>query len=149
MKIKSFLFALCLIVFAACSGSVDKKDNIEQEGCYEGTVTVILQDTSVDNNNIRVDYISEGETASIKIKKIRFVPAMPEIDVTVPNIRITNQDDGRASLSCDNVIPLALGGEFPKYIVHNFQGAVGNGTLTFSLSFGDYPTSFTGVLISN
>ena len=57
--------------------------------------------------------------------------------------------DGRASLSCDNVIPLALVGEFPKYIVHNFQGAVGNGTLTFSFSFGDYPTSFTGVLISN
>lgn len=113
---------------------------------YKGTVTVIYQETAFDNENIEVDFVpsEDGKTASITIYAIRFVPQMPvTIDVTIPSIVLTPSTD-KISLSCDTVIPLAMGGEYPRYTVTNLKGTIVGEQMEFSLNFGDYPTSFKG-----
>ena len=98
--------------------------------------------TLVDQVEMRRYGIDSPKSAAIVIYRIKFVPAMPvTIDVSIPGISV--QGD---AFSCDNVIPWALGGEYPIYTVHNLKGTVAGETLSFSLLFGDYPTRFTGRL---
>ena len=86
----------------------------------------------------------DGKTASITIFKIRFVPQMPvTIDVTIPHVGLTATST-EVILICDEVIPLAMGGEFPRYTVTNLTGSIKDGSLEFSLNFGDIPTTFKG-----
>lgn len=49
-----------------------------------------------------------------------------------------------AILTCDSIVPLAMGGEFPNYTVKGFEGEIINNELTFSLKFGSTPTSYHG-----
>lgn len=67
------------------------------------------------------------------------------IDVTIPDIEMSVTDD-TVLLSCDRVVPLALGGEYPRYTVTAFSGQLKGEELSFSLNIGDYPTSFRGIL---
>jgi hypothetical protein len=120
----------------------------KEESDYVGTVTVIYNDEPFDNENIKVTFIpgADGETASIKIHKIRFVPKMPvTIDVTVPGVS-TSSEGSKTVLSCERSIPRAMGGEYPKYTVTDLSGEIAGDELTFSLNFGEYPTSFKGRL---
>ncbi|MBQ7459324.1 MAG: TonB-dependent receptor plug domain-containing protein [Bacteroidales bacterium] len=75
----------------------------------------------------------------------RFIPTMPvTIDVTIPNVNLSVAQDA-IILQCDNVVPLAMGGEYPRYTVTALSGSLKGDELEFSLNFGDYPTSFQGV----
>ena len=57
----------------------------------------------------------DGKTASITIYQIRFVPQMPvTIDVTIPNVAVQSTPE-KILLSCETTVPLAMGGEFPRY----------------------------------
>ena len=139
-----------VVALAGCAKLMPDTPVDTEESDYVGTVTVIYKDEPFDNENIKVTFIpaAEGGTASIKIHKIRFVPKMPvTIDVTVPGI--TTIKEGRNTLlSCDRCIPLAMGGEYPKYTVTDLSGEVAGDELSFSLNFGEYPTSFKGRLDS-
>ena len=116
---------------------------------YAGTVTVIYKDAPFDNKNIRVRFTpsEDSMSASITIYQIRFVPQMPvTIDVTIPDITLLSTHE-KITLSCERVVPLALGGEYPKYTVTDLQGEIIGKELSFSLNFGDYPTSFRGQIV--
>lgn len=65
------------------------------------------------------------------------------IDVTIPSIEVSATKDG-ATLSCASVVPLAMGGEYPRYTVTDFTGSIKGDDMQFSLNFGDYPTVFKG-----
>ena len=117
-----------------------------QEANYVGTVTVIYQDAPFDSEDIEVNFTpaQDGKTGSLTIYKIRFVPQMPvTIDVTIPDINVTSTTE-QISLSCNNVIPLAMGGEFPRYTVTDLQGTIVGKEISFSLNFGTVPTSYRG-----
>lgn len=114
---------------------------------YKGVVSVFYEGEWFNNENISVNInpSEDGKTASVKIFKIRFVPKMPvRIDVTIPDIQLDATADG-TRLSCDNVIPRALGGDYPKYRVTELTGTLSGDILEFSLNFGEYPTTFKGV----
>lgn len=114
---------------------------------FKGTVSVWYEEAWFNNEDIGVLYSpsEDGTTATITIFKIRFVPKMPvRIDVAIPDVRLTTSD-GVTHLECDNVIPLALGGEYPKYTVTNLTGTQKGDELEFSLNFGIYPTTFKGM----
>lgn len=114
---------------------------------YTGTVTVVFQGQDYDNDSIKVSYTpnEQGDSASISIYKIRFVPQMPvTIDITIPGITV-NKTDGKTTITGDSIIPQALGGNpYPRYIVTGFNGEINDSVMTFSLKFGDYPTSYQG-----
>lgn len=148
MKIKHLLpVYTAAILLAFCVKADPKEEIVPQKADYLGTVTVLYQDTPFDNENIEVNFnpSEDGTTASITIYKIRFVPQMPvTIDVTIPNVRLNVTEDA-IILQCDQVVPLAMGGEYPRYTVTALTGSQKGNELEFSLNFGDYPTSFRGV----
>ncbi len=148
MKTNKLFLALTALALLACNQK-DPEVITPKEADYKGTVTVQYQGEPYDNENIEVNFTpsEDGKTADITIYQIKFVPKMPvKIDVTIPGVELKSTPT-EILLSCDNVIPLAMGGEFPRYKVTNLTGVVKEGKLDFSLNFGDYPTSFSGHLL--
>ena len=68
-----------------------------------------------------------------------------QVDVTIPSVNMVCGTD-KITLSCDNVVPLALGGEFTNYTVTDFQGEIKGGNFSFSTKFGSTPTTYSGTL---
>ena len=140
-----FLLGIAALALIACNKMdvVTTPDSAD----FIGTVSVCYEESWFNNEIIGVRYspAEDGTSATITIFKIRFVPKMPvRVDVAVPDIRLT-MSDGVAHLDCDYVIPLALGGDYPKYTVTDFSGTQKGDELEFSLNFGIYPTVFRGV----
>lgn len=147
MKLSCLLLAFVIFALPACQ-IPEEEGVVPEERNYLGTVSVLRKGEHFDNDNIKVTYAPKGDEASITLHRIRFVPQMPvTIDVTVPGVRISESSDGAVLLSCDEAIPLALGGKYPRYKVTDFRGSIQSGQMSFSLNFGDYPTSFRGSLI--
>jgi len=137
--------ALAALSFIGCDKKGDEPVT-PVNADYVGTVSVTYQGSAFDNENIEVNFnpSTDGKTASITIYKIKFVPQMPvTIDVTIPNIDVT-VNGNVLNLSKDMVIPLAMGGEYPRYTVTGLVGKIEGEELVFSLKFGDTPTSFAG-----
>lgn len=146
MKNKHLLTALVAMSMIACGKETTETPLVPEEADYVGTVTVIYNEAPFDNEGIRVNFTpaEDGLTASITLHQIRFVPQMPvTIDVTIPDIALQKGED-KITLSCERCIPLAMGGEYPKYTVTDLRGEIVGEELAFSLNFGDYPTSFKG-----
>lgn len=140
------LFAIVLLIATACGKSFSEQPSLPTKGDYFGTVEVSYEGTVYENPGISVSYTpsATGETVSLTLHQIKFVPQMPvSIDVTIPTVDVSYQN-GLIILSCNDVVPQAMGGDMPKYTVSHFLGTVDGENLSFSLYFGDYPTSFTG-----
>lgn len=149
MKSKHLLVAFVAMSLTGCGKNTPETPIVPTESDYVGTVTVIYQETPVDNEAIHVNFnpAEDGQTASITIHQIRFVPQMPlTVDVTVPDIVLRSTPE-KIGLSCERCIPLTMGGENPRYTVTDLKGEVVGDELTFSLNFGDYPTSFRGRIV--
>ena len=145
MKLTNLLFATSALLLMACNKPADEP-LVPEEANYVGTVTVIYQDAAYDTEDIEVNFTpaQDGKTGSLTIYKIRFVPQMPvTIDVTIPDIDLTSTTE-QINLSCTNVIPLAMGGEYPRYTVTDLQGSIVGKEISFSLNFGTVTTSYRG-----
>ena len=141
-----FSFLAAAILFSSCGKDEEPEPIIPVNADYTGTVSVVYQESPFDTPDISVNFTpsADGKTASIIIYKIKFVPQMPvTIDVTIPDINLTS-DSKTISFSKDTVVPLAMGGEYPRYTVTDLKGTIEGERISFSLIFGDYPTSFTG-----
>lgn len=148
---KKYLIASAILaaIMTGCSKSDDDKVITPEKSDYVGTVTVEYQGSDFDSENINVNFepSSDGNTANITIQKIKFVPQMPvTIDVTIPKVTLSSTSE-KIYLSCDNVIPLAMGGEYERYPVTNLTGEIEGNELSFSLYFGGVPTRFEGTLV--
>ena len=146
MKATRLFAALLGVLLVSCGKETPAKPLVPEESDYVGTVTVIYQEAPFDNENISVNFTpaEDGLTGSITLHQMRFVPQMPvTIDVTIPYIRLQSTPE-KILLSCERTIPLAMGGEYPRYTVTGLQGEIVGQELSFSLHFGDYPTSFKG-----
>lgn len=146
MRLNKILAALAAIVILISCGKKEDEPITPTNADFNGTVSVIFNGSPFDNENIDVNFTpsEDGKTASITIYKIRFVPQMPvTIDVTIPNVNVMVSGEVM-SLSKDHVVPLAMGGEYPRYTVTGLKGKIVGDEMSFSLNFGDYPTSFTG-----
>lgn len=141
-----FSFLAAAILFSSCGKDEEPEPIIPVNADYTGTVSVVYQESPFDTPDISVNFTpsADGKTASITIYKIKFVPQMPvTIDVTIPNINVSATGNV-LNLSKDQVVPLAMGGEYPRYTVTELKGTIEGERISFSLKFGDYPTSFTG-----
>lgn len=113
--IRLFVAALWGMLLVSCGKETPEKPLVPEESDYVGTVTVIYQEAPFDNENISVNFTpsEDGQTASITLHQIRFVPQMPvTIDVTIPDIRLQSTTE-KIILSCERTIPWALGGNIP------------------------------------
>ena len=150
MKLNRMILAFAALALLACNKEEKNETPVAEAGDYKGVVTVEASSGTFDNEDIEVNFTpsEDGATATITINKIRFVPQMPvTIDVTIPNVGLTSTKNG-FQLACDNVIPLAAGGEYPRYTVTNLTGTLKDDELAFSLNFGSTPTSFKGTKLA-
>lgn len=134
-----------MLAAVACGKKMDEPvPNVKAS--YNGVVTVEYQGEDYNNENILVEYnpSEDGKKADIVIYKIKFVPQMPvTIDVTIPGVDVTVSTTG-ISFSGNDIVPMAMGGPYERYLVTNLTGSIVDGTMSFSLNFGSTPTRFTG-----
>jgi len=146
MKIKMLFAALVAMSLIGCGKAEPETPIVPEVSDYQGTVTVMYQGEPFNNENIQVNFTpaEDDKTATITIYQIRFVPQMPvTIDVTIPDVAVQSTTE-KILISCERTIPLAMGGEFPRYTVTNLVGEIVGQQMSFSLNFGDTPTSFRG-----
>ena len=150
MKLNRMILAFAALALLACNKEEKEELPVAVAADYKGVATVEASSGTFDTEDIEVNFTpsEDGATASITINKIRFVPQMPvTIDVTIPNVGLTSTKNG-FQLACDNVIPLAMGGEYERYTVTNLTGTLKDDELAFSLNFGSTPTSFKGTKLA-
>jgi len=149
MKKTIYLLLAFAVVLAGCDKSEKENEepvNVLKSTDYSGTLTVNASSGAFDTENVKVSYIAteKADSASIIMYQVKFSPRMPvSLDVTVPGIVVKKTAKG-AILTCDSIVPLAMGGEFPNYTVKGFEGEIIDDDLTFSLNFGSTPTSYQG-----
>lgn len=146
MKLNRIILALAALALLACNKEEKNELPVAVAADYKGVATIEASTGTFDSEGIEVNFTpsEDGTTATVTIFKIRFSPRMPmEVDVTIPNVELTSTKDG-IRLACDNVIPKALGGDFPDYTVHDMTGTVTENEIDFSLKFGATPTSYKG-----
>lgn len=143
---KTICIIALIIAILSCDKNEKEQPVVTQSGNYIGTMTVVYQDEDYQSDSVKVSFsVSEkGDSASITLYKVRFVPQMPvTLDITIPGIAVTVTED-ETLLSCEQSVPLAMGGEFPRYTVTGLKGGIKNDEIMFSLNFGNYPTSYRG-----
>ena len=163
---KKFFYAslLFLATIAACGDSdTDEEDDVTplvtgdyenmneeaSEGSYLGSLTVSYQGEDYITENVKVSYtLNDEETLSLVLYNVKFVPQMPLTltEVVVPNIPYSKEDASSITFSAESIVPTINDNEFPSYTASAIAGTINleENTITFSLSFGSYPTSYTG-----
>lgn len=121
--------------------SIQKNDSIFFSGVL--TANASSGDCVTPGTKISVNYTDKADSVSITIFKAKLAQRMPAMDIIIPGISVKQEGDA-AEISSDNSIPLAMGSEFPAYTVTEFSGFIWSDSISFSLKFGQTPTSFAG-----
>lgn len=117
---------------------------------YNGTVTVVYKGEDVATDNIESTCkIIDSKTLTIGLNDVKFVPQMPiTISLEVPGIAY-QKEDGVITFQADKIVPTMAGNPVEAYTATNLKGEIGeDGKMSYTLSFGSYPTSFEGKLVS-
>lgn len=146
MKYLKLLFVTVLSLNISC----EKAETSITAGSpeYSGTMTVEYEGRNVVTKNVKVraELSETGNTLDVKLLKVKFVPDMPvSLDILVPGIPAVASPGGAVDFEGDGIVPYALGGRFEKYTVSGLKGRIVEEKIEFSLVFGEYPTSYSGV----
>ncbi len=149
---KKLLLVLMLCTFAvACTEENEGKDNnttIEETNSvnYVGTITVGDNVFSEDSISIETSKLASGKM-NIKLLQVKFAQAMPlRLDMEINGIDYVKENDGTYTLTGNNIVPIAMGGEFPAYTITNLNGTIIDSILTLNMTCGSYPVNYVGVL---
>lgn len=143
MKIKALSIALAALALIACEKTPEPI--VPEQADYVGTLTVEATAGTVVNAEARVEFLPyQDGSAELTLYEVKFSPRMPlTLDVTVPGITLTSTPE-KVILSGDDIVPFALGGNYPDYKVTELQGEVVGDKLTVSLKFGGIQTTYEG-----
>lgn len=152
MKKVGFLLATMLIfsLFGCSDDDKTRDEVVVEDGKYTGTLKVDQKDgTFYTQENVSVEVTVGENDVEIKLFQVSFSERMPvALDMTISGITFTQVEEG-LSITGDNIIPQALGGAFPAYLITGMTGGITPETLTFDLICGEYPLTFTGRAESN
>lgn len=137
------------LLMAACTkdAPADEPAAVVTEGTYTGILSVDQNDgTRYAQENVHVVFTPGADgKAGIKMLQVSFSPNMPlTLDMTLAGVVAAETPEG-LSLSGENIVPLAMGGEFPQYTITGMTGKATPGTLSFEMKCGAYPLAFSGV----
>lgn len=149
MKYFKFLAAAALAVaVAACDKDNGEETPKPETSKYLGTMVVDQNDgTYFTQEEIVVELVIEGNKAQIKMNKVKFAEAMPlTLDMTIPDVAAV-ADGSSTSLSGDNIIPLAMSGEYPEFTITGLTGTASVNNISFSMMCGQFPLTYTGTAV--
>lgn len=154
---KQFKFLAALLIAGATLAACDKDEKNDEptpaettSASFQGTLTVDQTDGSTyTQENVVVDYaITDTAGFVLVFNQVSFSPKMPvKLDMTIPNVSYV-MIGSEITLAGDKIVPLAMGGEFPKYTITNLSGTIADGTLSVSMNCGSSPLKFTGATMA-
>ncbi|MDR2912203.1 MAG: calycin-like domain-containing protein [Alistipes sp.] len=150
--LKIGLMALVSLFFVACNNNgtpPEPKPTLPANGAYAGTFVISqgTEDEFVWDANVVLTINQEETYATVDMLKVKFTEkGMPEMDITIPGVPLTEISDGY-TLSCDEdgIIPIMAGGKFPDRVITEIVGKVTSQTISFSFVCMNLPVNFTGV----
>ena len=153
------MFGMLTFGLSACDD--DDEEKVETSGdeekvetpsdtsvSYLGQMVVAFQGTNIptDSVNVVANVNKDSSLVSLDWKKVKFVPQMPvTIDLSVPNIT-AKKESGKIVFAADSIIPTMLGNEVAKYAASDIKGEIFGDSISLSLKFGSFPTSYKGIL---
>jgi len=143
------LAALVVMAFASCDKEEDQKEDVVEvvSETYVGKLSVDQTDGTfftMDSVSVDVNPVDGDSTVVMVMHGVTFSARMPvALDMTVNGIAYTSTTTN-VSLSGNNLVPIAMGGEFPAYTITNYAGTITDGKLSFSMVCGKFPLTFTG-----
>jgi len=139
---KSLLLVACAALsFAACDKDDDKTPVNPTPKGYVGELSVDQTDgTFFKQQGVSVRYdLKDDRTVDIYMYRVQFAEAMPvKLDMTIPGVECKSVGE-RIELSGERIIPLAMGGEFPRYTITSLRGTLTDSELQLSMNCGEFP----------
>jgi len=153
LTFKKSKFVLTILIASLLALSCEKDDaplKITEDGSYTGKLVVDqLDGTNFSAEGIKVNLIPSETDGylTIEMLQVSFSSRMPiKLDMKIPNVIYISTSE-KITLSGNNIIPIAMGGEFPAYTITNLTGELKNGTLSLSMMCGSYPLTYSGSLL--
>ena len=144
---KSLLSVACAaLCFAACDKDDDKTPVNPTPKGYVGELSVDQTDgTFFKQQGVSVKYdLKDDRTVDIYMYRVQFAEAMPvKLDMTIPGAECKSVGE-RIELSGEQIIPLAMGGEFPRYTITALRGTLTDSELQLSMTCGEFPLTYSG-----
>lgn len=150
MKKLSTIFGLLLsiIVTTSCTNghNNDLPKNPDDNSCYSGTMNVDQNDgTFYTQDAVEVDYEIKGDKLNFVMYKVKFASGMPiKLDMVVEGVDYETYDTDCYTISCDSIVPYAMGSPFEKFTITNLTGEITNDTMTLNFMCGEYPVTYDG-----
>jgi hypothetical protein len=151
MKPLKILWVAAMIVFiTACSNDENNEEVvIVDDGAYMGTLVVDQNDgTSYMQENVSVVVSIDTDHAEIQMMQVSFSEKMSiklKLNMIIPKVSVATISGG-LSLNGNNLIPWAMGGEFPNYTITDLAGEVTTQSISFEMMCGEFPLKFSGVI---
>jgi len=147
----SVIIAFAVVSFFA--SSCEKDDNeqivITEDITFSGRMTVDQLDGTnytVNGVQIKIEPATSGNILTIEMLQVSFSPKMPvKLDMKIQEVMYYSSSK-KIIISGNNIIPIAMGGEFPAYTITNLSGEIENGSITLSMMCGNYPLTYSGTL---
>lgn len=151
----SSLSALTILFAAIVAVSCEPEDQENRdiiESFYLGTLTVEQNDgADYIQDSVKIEILPVDNSVYVRVimRSVKFSPKMPiSLDMTIPLVSCST-DNENIYLSGDSIVPLALGGEYPHYIITNMSGKIDNQNyLVLDMKCGAIPLSYFGQLHS-
>lgn len=147
---KLILIASMLLAVAGCSkNNVNEEKETPRSSVYSGSLNVVAggKDNVTEGVEVNADIDKDG-VLTLVFHKVKFVPQMPvSLDVTVPDVKYSRETDGSLLLSGDGIVPITMMQPYPKYTVTGLSGKMSAKSLSVSLNFGEFPTSYSGNVV--
>ncbi len=144
---KSLLLVACAALsFAACDKDDDKTPVNPTPKEYVGELSVDQTDgTFFKQQGVSVRYdLKDDRTVDIYMYRVQFAEAMSvKLDMTIPGVECKSVGE-RIELSGERIIPLAMGGKFPRYTITSLRGTLTDSELQLSMNCGEFPLTYSG-----
>jgi hypothetical protein len=145
------IIAFAIVSFLAYGCEKDNKEStaLTEDITFSGRMTVDQLDGTnyaVDGVRIKIEPSTSEGILTIEMLQVSFSPKMPvKLDMKIQEVMYSSSSK-KIIISGNNIIPIAMGGEFPAYTITNLSGEIENGSITLSMICGNYPLTYSGTL---
>lgn len=142
------LLTAAAVLLSSC-GKEEPEQTLEP-AVYSGLFSIENSDGSVHTTeDVKADYtVQPDQTVDLILYGVSFSPKMPlKLDVTIPGITSETRNSVM-TVSGDEIIPLAMGGPFERYIVKGLSGTIDKDRMELQMTIGGCASSYSGAVIS-
>ncbi len=150
-KFFAILTIVAATLVAGCEPHNESEPFTPHDAHYSGRITIDQNDGtifSLDNIGVSADVGEVEGTIDLTVLKVKFAEAMPiTLDMQINGITAEEEAGGALNLSGNNIVPIAMGGEFPAYTITNLVGYLSPTEISLTFMCGSYPVTYSGTAV--